>query len=109
MALDIETNHNAVADRREKMMSYTQDELSSFWQNLADRTKYDALDVRVLAAMKIETAVEQTLMFPSLFVEVETYNDFNPPSDPPKDRTTISYIRIRRNKEAPWGVWERKN
>ena len=96
-------------DQREKMMSYTEDELSSIWQKITDGTGYDALDIGALSAMKIETDVEQTLMFPSSVVEVETYNDFDPPSDLPTDRTTISYARKRESKVAPWGLWEKKD
>lgn len=92
------------------MMSYTEDQLSSIWHNLKDGTGYEALDgIGALTAIKSETEVEQTLTFVSFKEKVEPYKDFDPPSDLPKDRTTVSYTRKRRNKEATWGAWERNN
>jgi predicted nucleic acid-binding protein len=91
-------------------MSYTEDELSSIWQKLTDMAGYDALDACALTAIKIaDTDVEQTLEFDCSGLEVETYKDFDPPSDPPKIRTTFSYTRKRLDKEAAWGQWERND
>jgi hypothetical protein len=90
------------------MMSYTQDVLSSIWQKLTDGTERDAddlldvselVDMFLLAGIVTDKDLEQTLMLST----VVTYSDSN--SDP----TTVSYTRIRLNKDAPWGKWERKN
>jgi hypothetical protein len=91
------------------MMSYTEDELNSIWQKITAGAEHEALfDIGALPVMKIETDVEQTLRFLSSVAEVETYNDFDPPSDLPRDHTTFSYTRKRESKEALWGLWEKK-
>jgi hypothetical protein len=86
-------------------MSYTEDELSFIWQKLTDMTGYDALDACALTAIKItDTGVEQTLEFDCSGLEVETYKDFDRPSDQPKIRATFSYSRKRLDKEAAVGA-----
>jgi hypothetical protein len=86
------------------MMSFTQDELSSFWKKLADGTECDAngpLEVSegVDAYIAYDTDVEQTLALSA----VASYGDFN------SDGADVLYTRIRPSKEASWGMWERKN
>jgi len=91
-------------------MSYTQDELSSIWKKLTDGTERDAddlLDVSELVntfllariVTDIDIDVKQTM----------TLSIVAPYADGNSDSTTVSYTRQRRNKEAPWGAWERKN
>jgi predicted nucleic acid-binding protein len=87
-----------------RFMFYTEDELNSIWQNLTDMTGYEALDPCALTATIRNTDVKQTLEFHCSGLEIETYRDFDPPSDPPK---TFSYTRKRLDKEAAWGQWER--
>jgi predicted nucleic acid-binding protein len=73
-------------------------------------TGYDALDACAVTARKItDTNVEQTLEFDCSGLEVETYKDFDPPSDPAKLGEAFSYTRKRLDKEAVWGSWERNN
>lgn len=74
------------------MVSYMQNELSSIWQNEKD-------GIATEACIIIDGDLEQTLRFPT----VAPYNDFN------SDSTTVSYTRIRPNKEATWGEWVGKN
>jgi predicted nucleic acid-binding protein len=88
-------------------MSYTDNELSSIWQKLTDVTGFEAVDACVLSAVKVaDTDVEQTLEFRRSGLVIETYRDFDPPSDPPK---TFSYTRKRLDKEAAWGQRERSD
>jgi hypothetical protein len=89
-------------------MFCTQDELSSIWKKLTGGTEchaYGLLDVNETVSAYIQTGLapdidmEQTLTLST----VAPYSEFN------SDSTTVSYTRIRLNKEAPWGMWEKKN
>ena len=86
-------------------MPYTQDELNGFWQKLTEEIGLDAyfsLDVSeyVTAFLLTNTDVEQTLIMHSAPL---TYGDFN------DSGASVSYTRIRVDKEANWGLWERAN
>jgi hypothetical protein len=89
---------------REKMISCTQDELSSIWKKLTDGTGCDEhgrLDVGegVDAYRARDTDVEQTVTLSA----VAPYGDFN------SDGADVLYTRIRLGKDASWGMWERKS
>jgi hypothetical protein len=76
------------------MRSYTQDELSSIWQQLKDGIE---LDEGVNPwSIRTETETEQTLTLDG----IHTYNDFD------NDSAARHYTRKRGNKEAIWGMWE---
>jgi hypothetical protein len=86
------------------MMSFTQDELSSIWNRLADGSEcdeYGRLDVGegVDAHIGPSIGLEQTLTLSA----VAPYSDFN------SDGADVSYTRMRLSKEASFGIWERKN
>jgi hypothetical protein len=88
------------------MISCTQDELSSIWKKLTDGTECDAYGL-----LDVSDAVSaQTGLMPDIDVEQAlTLSTVAPYSDSNSDSTTVSYARIRPNKEALWGLWERKN
>ncbi|MGO8719639.1 MAG: hypothetical protein ACLQMO_10515 [Acidobacteriaceae bacterium] len=79
------------------MRSYTQDELSSIWQQLKDGTEPDEALV-FSAHITADRETEQAMM---LSTQPTAYNDFD--NDDSKAR---DYIRTRGNKEAVWGIWE---
>jgi hypothetical protein len=90
------------------MMFCTQDELSLIWKKLTDGTECDADGL--LEVSETVSAYIQTGLAPDIDVEQTlTLSTVAPYSDSNSDSTTISYTRIRLNKEASWGMWERKN
>lgn len=99
------------------MAFYTQEELSSVWQRLNDRTEHDeddALDVSTLISSRNFSALwariianeetEQTLRFTASVGGVEPYQD----SDSNSDSATGDYTRRRLNQAPQWGTWERQ-
>jgi hypothetical protein len=87
---------------REKMISYTQDELDSICTKLQDRTECDAdgwLNVGegVHAYMIRDEEVDQTVTF----LKVATYGYHS------SEGADFCYTRLRPNREAGWGGWGR--
>jgi hypothetical protein len=76
------------------MFSYTQNDLSSIWQNIKDGNPAEGW-------IKNDEKLEQTLEFPT----VATYSDSNNSPGP-----TVCYTRRKNSpEEASWGAWVRKN
>ena len=74
------------------MRSYTQDELSSFWQRLKNGTESDEGSWSI----RTDTETEQTLTLDT----VRTYNDLDDVS------AARQWTRKRENEEVVWGMWE---
>jgi hypothetical protein len=74
------------------MVSYTQNELNSIWQNLKDGIPAEAL-------IEKDEKFEQTLQFSAI----------TPYSDSNNAASYIYYTRRKPTEEASWGEWVRKN
>ena len=103
MIFSQECYSNGVDQLTEKIMLYTQDELSSVWARLASGTECDAdgmLDVSdtIFASITTNIELEQAI----------TFSTIAPYSDSNGDNTELSCSRERLSNEAEWGVWESK-